>query len=258
MDTTVTYIDRHDSLRPVGPQATQSLLDEKKIPTLQEQEYQQWADYLFSSPFPLRLQVAETVLRHDRQHSYALPLFLACTALSAAYLTRRLAHKLFFHPPDLTLELMYDAAMNTLMTFPKKDFILAETGFRTFLFTAMRNRVLTAVPRIKKSQLQTFGSSSDHPRHPRLDEQISAKQMLDKIANFQPAPQTPAYLNRFLRCLARLQPDDALTPSTNPQNVKHRLKRDSRKGPIMLDLEPTFNPDGTLFLTKSKPASKQR
>src|SRR5664279_2136172 len=216
MDTTVTYIDRHDSLRPVGPQATQSLLDEKKIPALQEHKYEQWAEYLFSAPLPLRLQVSETVLRHDRQHPYALSLFLACSQPSAAFLSRRWAHKFFFHPPDLTLELMYDAAMNTLMTFPKKDFILAETGFRTFLFTVMKNRVLTAVPRINKSQLQTFGSSSDHPRHPRLDEQLSAKQMLDKIANFQPAPQTPAYLTRFLRCLVRLQPDNALTPSTIP------------------------------------------
>ena len=147
----------------------------------------------------------------------------------------------------------------------------------------MKNAVLTAVLRMDKTHLQSFASSSDHPRHPRLDEQLNAKQMLDKIANFQPSPQTPAYLTRFLRCLVRLQPDNALTPSTNSRNVKLRLKRDSRTRYLMLDLEPiikelgishksaitylaearkiltqTFNPDGTLFLTKSKPASKRR
>src|SRR5450755_4196899 len=88
MDTKVTYIDRHDSLRPVGPQATQSLLDEKKIPALQEHEYQQWAEYLFSAPLPLQLQVTETLFCYDRQHPRALALFLAC-AVPLAKLSAR-------------------------------------------------------------------------------------------------------------------------------------------------------------------------
>jgi hypothetical protein len=66
-------------------EATQSLLDKKKIPALDENQYQLLADYLFSANLPLRLQVAETVFRHDKRHPHALRLFLACTGLSTGH-----------------------------------------------------------------------------------------------------------------------------------------------------------------------------
>ena len=106
MDTKVTYIDRHDSLRPVGPQATQSLLDEKKIPALQEHEYQQWAEYLFSAPLPLQLQVTETLFCYDGQHPRALALFLACAVPLAKLSARRTMLRLT-PASDLVLSLMH-------------------------------------------------------------------------------------------------------------------------------------------------------
>jgi hypothetical protein len=275
MDTKVTCIDRHDSLRPVGPQATQSLLDEKKIPALQEHEYQQWAEYLFSAPLPLQLQVAETLVRHDRQHSYALFLFLACTQPSAAKFSRRLAYKIFLHPPDLTLELMYDGAMTALMTLLKRDFVLADTSFPVFLFTVIKNGATeTAFRRLENTKIPTLGKRQGLPQPPRLEEQLIAKQMLEKIADLEPSPETLRF-HKFLRCvILQLGPETALRPSTN-------YRSHPRPSPI-IDLEPVmrelgisvntarkyqlgarhmlrrmFNPQGTLF-TKNRPPSKRR
>jgi hypothetical protein len=49
-------------------EATQTLLDEKKLPALDENQYQLLADYLYSADRSLRLAVAETLFFHQSEH----------------------------------------------------------------------------------------------------------------------------------------------------------------------------------------------
>src|SRR5450755_3873562 len=117
MDTKVTCITRYDSLRPVGPQATQSLLDEKKIPAIDENQYQLWADYLYSADRSLRLAVAETLFSHQSEHPHALGLFLACVYPIAKRSVDRLTTVYVgICGKDTTQELMFNAAINDAIT----------------------------------------------------------------------------------------------------------------------------------------------
>jgi hypothetical protein len=268
MDTTVTYIDRHDSLRPVGPQATQSLLDDKKIPTLQEHEYQQWAEFLFAAPLPLRLQVAETVLRHNSLHPHALGSFLTCATPSARYIAARLFHNISPPPPDLTEELLYHGAVNAVLSFFRTHHGLDHTAFKPLLFRVLKcGACNAALRRLKYTHDRSFPLRDLYGRSPRLDDQLFAKQMLDKIAHLEPSPEIPLCLYNFLRCLIlQIGPDNALRPDRDSKN---------RPRSLMIDLEPVmkelrisrgtaqnyliaarsmlnklFNPDGTLFTTR--------
>ena len=68
--------------------------------------------YLFNAADrPLRFQIAEVVYRYDHDHPNAQDLFLACTLPSAEKAARRKAEKLFVHPSDWQVELMYDGAV---------------------------------------------------------------------------------------------------------------------------------------------------
>jgi hypothetical protein len=268
MDTKVTYIDRHDSLRPVGPQATQSLLDEKKIPALQEHEYQQWAEYLFSAPLPLLVTVAETVFRYDRQHPRALTLFLACAVPLAKRTARRLTRKT---SPDLIEELMYDGAFNNALDLFQTHHNLEVTSpFRPLLYCALKTGALRPFERMENTHVASFGTTDGHPAGPRLIEQLIAKQMLEKIANLEPSPETPLHLYNFLRCLIlQIGPDNALRPRTKSKNQPRPspiidfeplmkalgISRRSARHYLQMArpiLKKLFNQDGTLF-TRAAP-----
>jgi hypothetical protein len=271
MDTKVTYIDRHDSLRPVGPQATQSLLDEKKIPTLQEHEYQQWAEFLFSAPLPLRLQVAETVLRHNSLHPHALGSFLTCATPSARYIAARLFHKISPPPPDLTEELLYHGAVNAVLSFFRTHHGLDHTAFKPLLFRVLKcGACNAALRRLKYTHDRSFPLRDLYGRSPRLDDQLFAKQMLEKIANLEPSPY-PHFnpIQKFLRCLIlQIGPDNALNPCTDSRNNPRSLRidltllanelgisRNTAQGYLLMArplLKQLFNQDGTLF-TRAAP-----
>ena len=273
MDTKVTCIDRHDSLRPVGPQATQSLLDEKKIPALQEHEYQQWAEYLFSAPLPLQLQVTGTLFCYDRQHPRALALFLACAVPLAKLSVRRTMLRLNTGS-EITEELMYDGAVKSALklfqTFQPRH-SLTVTSFNSILFSALKTGTFKPFDR-QENNMRTARLRIKKHRHatPRLVEYLTAKQMLEKIANLEPSPY-PHFnpIQKFLRCLIlQIGPDNALNPCTDSRNNPRALRidltllanelgisRNTAQGYLLMArplLKQLFNQDGTLF-TRAAP-----
>ena len=101
------------------------MLKEKTIPTLNESQYQEWTEYLFSASFDVRIAAAETVFRHDRQHPRAQDLFLACVWPLAHTIARQIIEGviMFTPPSDLTYELLYDgAAKAAVKVFQDKSF----------------------------------------------------------------------------------------------------------------------------------------
>ena len=255
-------------------EATQSLLDEKKIPALDENQYQLLADYLFSANLPLRLQGAETVFRHDKRHPHALGLFLACTFPSAQTIAHRLAHKMFPPPPDLMEELMYDGAVKAATTLLQYDY-LEDACFPKILYRMLKTGAIKSAFARKNTQCESFGTKDQYPRQPKLDEQLIAKQMLNKIANLEGSPD-PRFnsIQKFLRCLIlEIDPNDALMPATTSGNRVRTVRIDLQ--PVMKKLgisrnyarvrlsharkmlTQMFNQDGTLF-SKNQPACKRR
>ena len=92
--------------------AVSGLLGSKKIPPLGAVQMSALLHYLFNAADPpLRFQIAEVVYRYDHDHPNAQDLFLACTLPSAEKAARRKAEKLFVHPSDWQVELMYDGAV---------------------------------------------------------------------------------------------------------------------------------------------------
>ena len=92
--------------------AVSGLLGSKKIPPLDAVQMLALLHYLFKAANPpLRFQIAEVVYRYDHDHPNAHDLFLACTLPSAEKAVRRKAEKLFVHPWDWQVELMYDGAV---------------------------------------------------------------------------------------------------------------------------------------------------
>ena len=88
------------------------LLGSKKIPPLDGVQMLALLHYLYNTAArPLRFQIAEVVYRYDHDHPNAQDLFLACTLPSAVKAARRKAEKLFGHPSDWQVELMYDGAV---------------------------------------------------------------------------------------------------------------------------------------------------
>jgi hypothetical protein len=68
--------------------------------------------YLFNAADPApRFQIAKAVYRHDHDHPNAQDVFLAYILPSAEKAARRKAEKLFGHPSDWQVELMYDGAV---------------------------------------------------------------------------------------------------------------------------------------------------
>jgi hypothetical protein len=104
--------ERNDGIPTVSGAALLELLGSKKIPSLDEVQMLALLHYLYNAADrPLRFQVAEVVYRYDHDHPNAQDLFLACTLPSAKKGARRKAEKLFVHPSDWQVELMYDGAV---------------------------------------------------------------------------------------------------------------------------------------------------
>src|SRR5664279_3073348 len=193
-----TSSSRTERLYPMSPftfspaAATQALLIEKTIPALDENQYQDWAQYLFSANLPLRLQLAETLLRHNPQHPHALGLFLCCATPSAKRIAARHFNKISPPPPDLTEELLYHGAVNAVLSFFRTHHGLDHTAFKPLLFRVLKcGACNAALRRLKYTHDRSFPLRDLYGRSPRLDDQLFAKQMLDKIAHLEPSPETP-------------------------------------------------------------------
>jgi hypothetical protein len=266
MDTKLIYIDQHDSLRPVGPQATQSLLDEKKLPALDENRYQLWADYLYSADRSLRLSVAETLFFHQPEHPRALSLFLACVYPIAERYVHRLMTGFGMYGEDLTRqELMFDGAIDNAIDFfraPQPEGII----FQAVLYYRLKLGALKALSSRDENTGITYHASVDRlgtPAMPRTVEQLCAKEMLEKIAALETDPHH-RHIGTFLRALVKLGPDILLRPTRLYDNRSLNRAIDYQEVCDKLGisyntanryfviarkmLRQTFNRDGSLFV----------
>jgi hypothetical protein len=244
--------------------ATQALLTEKTIPALNESQYQEWTEYLFSADESLRFAVAETAFRYNRQQPRALGLFLACAYPVAGKISRRLVFDKA--APDLIGELLYDGAVNAAITmFQESQIPPDDMSFAKALQCEMKSGAIRAAfRRTENTAIICIGTPNRRART-RLEQRLIAKEMLGKIAALEPGDHPR--LNRFLRCLIEIGAD-AIWPISRrkkqwlidfePLMNKLGISRDSAKHYLCLArklLREEFNPDGTLFI-RSTPKSR--
>lgn len=250
-----------------------ALLDTKEIPTIDGEKMAAIQKYLFhTAATPFRIQVAETVFRHARSHPRAFDLFLACTLPLAETTARRQAEKLFLQPSDMTIELMYDGAVNAAIKMFQTGKTSTVTSFRQALYRALHCGALqTFFNRVENTRVIGVGCSEvvrarhhHGARRNTVEDQIISRELLDKIATLKDAPNN---VRRILGCIMELGPD-AVKPRSkrDPEGDIRRPLIDviavgealgiSRKmvdkylGQARTILRATFNQDGTLFMRK--------
>ena len=192
-----------------------TLLATKEIPALEGEKIAAIQKYVFdTAETPLRIQVAETVFRHNRKHPSAFDLFLACTLPLAQTMCRRQAEKLFAHPSDMTIELMYDGAVNAAIKMFQNEQPSNLGNFRQALYRALHCGALQAFFN-REENMRVIGvgcSETVHAcrhrdaRRNTVEEQIISRELLDKIANLNNAPPDA---RRILQCIMELGPDAA-------------------------------------------------
>ena len=140
--------ERNDGKPTVSLAALLELLGSKKIPPLDSIQMMALLHYLFKeAERPLRFQVAELVYRHDHDHPNAQDLFLACILPSGEKAARRKAEKLFFHPSDWQVELMYDGAVAAAIEMFQLNAPLSFVPISYLLSMARRGSILPAATR---------------------------------------------------------------------------------------------------------------
>ena len=93
-----------------------NLISERKIPALDELQMEALLHHLFTAtPRAIRIQVAEVAYRYDRDHPRAMDVYLASALPLAERAARKRAAKIFVHPSDLQIELMYDGAVEAVI-----------------------------------------------------------------------------------------------------------------------------------------------
>ena len=93
-----------------------NLISERNIPALDELQMQALLHHLFTAtPRDIRIQVAEVAYRYDRDHPRAMDVFLASALPLAERAARKRAAKIFVHPSDLQIELMYGGAVEAVI-----------------------------------------------------------------------------------------------------------------------------------------------
>jgi hypothetical protein len=242
---------------------TRSLLDKKKIPTLAEHEYQEWAEYLFSASFHVRIAAAEAVFRHDRQHPRAQDLFLACAWPLAHTTALQIMDNISIFPPpsDLTYELLYDGAAKAAVKMFQKQKLPDEINFRRALFLRLKSgALLNYFTRLENTCVLYLGSRGPRPRVTTVFErQVEAKDVLEQITNLEPEPET-ARVYKLVQCIIEIGPSDALKAFRYGTKLEIDLEPVMKKlqiGPWAARqylcqarkmLKAKFDPDGTFFI----------
>jgi len=188
---------------------------------------------------PLRFQIAEIVYRYDHDHPNAQDLFLACTLPSAVKGARRKAEKLFVHPSDWQVELMYDgavaAAIEMFQLHPPLRSI--PNAFRRYLVRGLSRGMLRSYfAREENCRIRPVGDVRAVRTRKRVipntvEREIIARELLDQVTNY--ANLRPP-VRATLQCIAALGPDLALkehayTASGDPD----KWKRDRDRRPIL-------------------------
>jgi hypothetical protein len=117
-----------------------NLISEKKIPTLNPLQMEAFLHYLFTAtPREYCIQVAEVAYLYDRGHPRATDVFLASAMTLAKGAAYRRATRIFVHPSDLQIELMYGGAVEAVVNISRsKQTLKAEhNAFRRYLLRAM-------------------------------------------------------------------------------------------------------------------------
>lgn len=248
------------------------LLESRKIPTLDAAQTSALLGYLFSTPEkPLRIQVAEVVYRQNHNHPNALDLFLACTLPLAHKTANRLGTKLFTHPCDLTIEFLYDGAVDAVIRMFQKEDPCKVAHFRRALYRTLRSGALQKFfNREENTRVITVGSaeavrgrSHRQPIRHTIENVIISRELLEKISSLT---DIPSGARRILQCITEMGPD-AVKPRNklDPQGDIRRPLIDvvavgeamgiTRKtvdkylGQARAILRQTFNADGRLFVT---------
>lgn len=248
------------------------LLGSSKIPPMDAGQMSAVLGYLFgTTEKALRIQVAEVVFRHDHDHPNALDLFLACTLPLAHKTANRLGTKLFTHPCDLTIEFLYDGAVDAAIRMFHKEDPCKVAHFRRALYRTLRSGALQKFfNREENTRVITVGSAEtvrgrNHHRPIRhtIEDVIITKELLGKISSLT---GIPSGARRILQCIMEMGPDAVkLRSKLDPQGDIRRPLIDviavgeamgiARKtvdkylGQARAVLRQTFNPDGRLFLT---------
>jgi len=208
----------------------------KKIPSLTEVQMSALLHYLFNTAGPAtRFRIAEVVYRYDWNHPNAQDLFLACTLPSAEKLARRKAEKLFVHPSDWQVELMYDGAVAAAIeTFQAhRPLRSLPNAFRRYLLRALcRGMLRNYFRREENPAIRAAGHlkpvrAHKTPSPPMIERDIIARELLAQVTNY---PDLRPPLRATLQCIAALGPDFALkehayTASGDPDQWKRERDR---------------------------------
>jgi len=258
-----------------------NLISEKKIPALDELQTEALLHRLYTAtPKDTRIEVAEIAYRYDRGHSRAMDVFLAAALPLAAQTARRRAARIFVHPSDLQIELMYGGAVEAVIAvFQSKCALKPEEGaFRRYLLRAMVLGTVRAYFRREENHgvrsaadLTAFVSPKGLSRN-EVEDGIIIWELLDRTITF---PQLRPPVRATLECIRSLGPDHALkehafTASGDPDAWKRERGRRPILDPTVIAqamgvskakvhqylreariiLRQAFNQDGKLFLTR--------
>jgi len=258
-----------------------NLISERKIPALSPPQMEAFLHYLFTqTPRDFCIQVAEVAYLYDRDHSRAADVLLASALTLAKGAALRRATRIFVHPSDLQIELMYGGAVQAVIDISRSRHPLKPepNAFRRYLLRSMALGAMRAYFMRGENDgvdaaadLAVLGVPDQLSRNGVVDELITWE-LLDQVTTF---PQLRPPVRATLECIRSLGPDHALkehafTASGDPD----AWKRDRCRRPILnpkviaqamglskakvhqylrearIILRDAFNQDGKLFLTR--------
>jgi hypothetical protein len=258
-----------------------ALISERKIPALDELQMDALLHHLFTTtPRAVCIQVAEIAYRYDSGHPRAMDVYLASALPLAERAARNRAGKIFVHPSDWQIELMYDGAVKAVIeTFQSKCVLKPEDdAFRRYLLRAMARGAMRnyfrrgEIDGIRAAAgLAAFAVPRRASRN-EVEEEIITWELLEQVMSLS---QLRAPVRATLECIRSLGPDHALkehafTGSGDPD----AWKRERGRRPILdpkaiarsmgvnkakvhqylreawIILRQAFNQDGKLFLTR--------
>lgn len=220
-----------------------NLISERKIPALDELQMEALLHRLFTAtPRDTRIQVAEVAYRYDHVHPRAMDVFLASPLPLAAQTARRRAARIFVHPSDLQIELMYGGTVEAVIAVFRSKCVLKseEDAFRRYLLRAMVLGAVRAYSRrgenhgvCTTADLAALVAPKGLSRN-EVEDEIIISELLDRTITF-PQPRPP--VRATLACIRSLGPGHALkehafTASGDPD----AWKRERGRRPI---LDPT-------------------
>jgi hypothetical protein len=258
-----------------------NLISKRKIPALDELQMEALLRHLFTAtPRAVCIQVAEVAYRCDHDHPRAMDVFLASALPLAERAARKRADRIFVHPSDWQIELMYDGAVKAVIAvFQSKCNLKPEDdAFQRYLLQAMALGAVRAYFRREENNgiraaadLASFAVPKRSSRN-EVEEEIITWELLDQVTSF---PQLRPPVRATLECIRYLGPDHALKehaftasgdpdawkrerdrrPILDPKVIaqsmgvsKAKIHQYLRKARIIL--RERFNQDGKLFLTR--------